>query len=172
MINFLLKLFYKRMDQIKLGRGMTIKGITKPSWTDPKTNILWAIWLFISSFNYFKQALFLKTSHYHGKRWFKVISYTFTTLLLPLTQVLRLVKWLRFTRFILLAISMLISLIYSPQDILFILAHFITLTIANADVLLSLFQKQVTNWVTNLSLPHKRERETRWCETLSLLLPP
>ena len=147
-MKFIVKLLTNKLDQIKIGKGVSIKGITKPTWKDPKTNLYWSIWLFITSMTYFKTAFFIYTAKHQDKFWFKSSMWLISTLFLPFSYVMKVLRWIRLTRLVIMVLTLLTTLLYSPSEILLILYHFSNLAISNIDVLLSLFQNQTSKLAT------------------------
>ena len=76
-----------------------VKGLTQPTWKDSKSNLLWALWLIISSLSYFKTAIISYTLKWQSKSWFKYILKSFITLWSPISKIFKVLRIFRIIRF-------------------------------------------------------------------------
>ena len=108
-----------RVDTLKLGK-LTIKGIAKPTWKDPKTNLIWASWLFITCMKYLFQGLKIKYDSWYKITWFRSLVSVLFLFVSPLRYFFKALSYIRYLRFILLILGGFISFIYNPTEIWYI----------------------------------------------------
>jgi hypothetical protein len=140
----------KKADIVNLPGVGKVKGMTSPTWKDSKSNILWAVWLFVSSLTYFKTALLTYTAKWHNKWWVRSLVIVWMTMWGPISKVFKVLRIFRLIRFSVMSAILLISLLYSPSDAAAIVVTLIHLTIMNLDVLFHMSKDKIIaylDWV-------------------------
>jgi hypothetical protein len=138
-----LKNLVKKANVINLPGVGKVKGLTQPNWKDSKSNLLWAIWLVISSINYFKTGILSYISKWP---WFKNIFKVFIIIWKPISKVFKILRIFRIIRFGLIIGSLFISIIYSPKDAWTILLNIISVTIMNIDLFFDIIKSYISDY--------------------------
>lgn len=144
--NFYTGLF-NRVDSLNFGKHLTIKGIAKPTWKDPRTNLIWAMWLFVNCFKFLGEGLRLKYKYYYNFLWFRMLMGIVFLVSTPIRYIFKAISYIRYIRFIILTVTGAISFIYNPTEIWVILTGWFGIVVSNIDVFLSIFKDKVNDFV-------------------------
>jgi len=150
--NLIIKLFISALTKLPIGRGNNAWSVVKPKWNDPKMNILWAVWLFISSLRYLKTATLTFLTKYININswWFRYLIWPIKIIWTPIAVIFRYLKIFRFIKYAFTMILIITTYLTSPADVWFLVSQLFMTTLAHIDVLTSLFTNKIETWLSSL----------------------